>query len=353
MASFEKSNNGKWSVRFRVVELGECIQKRLSGFNLKREAESAYQDYMSTFKATAEPAKTTFDVLFSAYKKTLVGSVKDSTYISNESIIRCQIIPYFGKMIVEKVSVSDIQIWKKKIEHLSYNYKSKLFVMLGTLFSFANKYFDIVNKAYIKVPNFKDTKVHNFDYWTKDEFNQFISVVDDNLLKTLYSFLYYTGCRKGEAIGLHWKNVNFKSNTIKIENAVTYKTLTGVFAETLPKTKNSIRTIYINTKLMEMLKNIHVNTNPNDFVFGGQYPIAPETLRRNFFEYTEKAKVKRIKIHDLRHSHASLLISNGDGELATAYTIASRLGHKVEETFETYGHLFPSAQRKLIEKLDD
>ena len=77
-----------------------------------------------------------------------------------------------------------------------------------------------------------------------------------------------------------------------------------------------------------------------------------QTLQHAFERYTKKAGVKQIRIHDLRHSHVSLLINKGENQLSTIYVIAARLGDSVEMIFKTYGHLFPSSQKEILEKIN-
>ncbi len=89
--------------------------------------------------------------------------------------------------------------------------------------------------------------------------------------------------------------------------------------------------------------------NNNWFVFGGCEPLSDQTIRRRLNEYADKAGVKRIRVHDLRHSHASLLINKGQNILI----VSQRLGHSdVTQTLNTYSHLMPNVQKQIISALD-
>lgn len=88
---------------------------------------------------------------------------------------------------------------------------------------------------------------------------------------------------------------------------------------------------------------------PDWFVFGGEEPLSDQTIRRRLNEYADKAGVKRIRVHDIRHSHASLLINKGQNILI----VSQRLGHSdVTQTLNTYSHLMPNVQRQIINALD-
>lgn len=154
-------------------------------------------------------------------------------------------------------------------------------------------------------------------FGTEDEFAQFISCVNDFRDKTVFAFLYLTGCGKGEALALRWKDINLETRLVDIH-------------ATLTKTSDS------------------------PFVFGSENTIffSFSTLEHAFKRYIKKSKVKAIRIHDLRHSHVSLLINKGGNQLAKLYVIAARIGDSVEMVLKTYGHMFLSTQKDIIERLN-
>ena len=179
--------------------------------------------------------------------------------------------------------------------------------------------------------------------------------VDDLKYRTVFAFLYLTGTRKGEAIGLKWEDIDFENKSVKINKTLTKDTLDGKYKLTSPKSKNSTRTILLPDALVLLLSEYKKEAEPreSDFVFGkGSDPLPFQTLLNRFNQYIKQSGVKKIRIHDLRHSHVSLLINKGENDLSTIYIIAERIGDNVEQIYKTYGHLFPNKQSDLVKKLD-
>ena len=158
--------------------------------------------------------------------------------------------------------------------------------------------------------------------------------------------LYWTGIRIGELLALTPKDIDILKKTISITKS--YQRLDGRDIITPPKTPKSIRIIAIPEFLAADLQ---------DYINGLYEPQEEERLFKVTKHYFEKeikrgiraSGIKKIRIHDLRHSHCALLIEMGSAPLE----IAERLGHeRVETTMNTYGHLYPNKQRQLSNKLE-
>ena len=217
-------------------------------------------------------------------------------------------------------------------------------------------------KVYPKMTNFTNpTEIKKeMLFFTFEEFSKFISQADNLKKKVTYEILYYCGLRKGELRGLQWKDINFNKRELSITKQITDQGGTVKdfhFAE--PKTKSSIRTLPVAKALLNHLKMLKEEEekasdfNNNYFICGDAFPICSHTIADWKNAMCEKAGVKQIRIHDFRHSCASLLINNG----ATVPTVSKFLGHtKIEETLNTYTHIFDSALTgvvDIIDKLDD
>lgn len=162
-----------------------------------------------------------------------------------------------------------------------------------------------------------------------------------------FTVLYFTGMRSGELLALTWKDIDLENNTIQINK--TYQRIKKKDVITVPKTPCSIRNVVIFDYLTDIIKSYKAKIyrpHVNDRIF-------PFTKHRLGYEITQNCKksgVKKIRIHDLRHSHASLLIELGFSPLL----IAERLGHEnVETTLNTYAHLYPNKQNELANKLQN
>lgn len=162
--------------------------------------------------------------------------------------------------------------------------------------------------------------------------------------------MYETGCRKGEAFALSWDDIDSKNKTVKISKNLTRKTTEGPWKIVSSKNKTSNRTVSLSNRLCEILKKHKEQCSSYQFVFGGAAPLAEKTVTRYFDAAIDKAGVKRIRIHDLRHSCASFLISKG----VSIVGVSKRLGHKdVKQTLNTYSHLMPNEAQKIVDIFED
>ena len=158
--------------------------------------------------------------------------------------------------------------------------------------------------------------------------------------------LYWTGMRLGELLALTIGDVDFEKCTISISKS--YQRLSGKDIITEPKTPKGKRIItipqFLVIDLQDYIRGIY-EPESNDRLF----PITKYYLEHEMQRGIKESGVKRIRIHDLRHSHSSMLVEMGFSPLE----IADRLGHeKIETTLNTYSHLYPNKQEKLAERLD-
>lgn len=361
MASFEKSANGKWSVRFRAYENGITKNKRLSGFKTKREADIAYMKFMAT--AETPPKKESCLPLAQLFENYCVFSehrIKESTLYDMRTTCQRHILPYFEKFAsVNEIKKLDILKWQNTLneQNLSYKYKSKIRTYLVSIWKFGQRYYDIETDPISGVESFRRTEARKeMQVWTEQEFSAFIDATDDIVYRCLFSFLYLTGARKSEALALRWTDIDLENKTARIEKSITRRfdkvKHPGVsYIETTPKNIYSVRTVDLPQSLTNLLAAYKWcdSCNDNEFVFGGEEPLANSTIARAFDEGIKKSSVKKIRIHDLRHSHASILIGKG----LDIVSVAKRLGHaNIEETLNTYAHFLPQNKEKILNAIE-
>ena len=184
-------------------------------------------------------------------------------------------------------------------------------------------------------------------FWTRQEFQTFIEVMKDRPASyAVFMTLYFTGIREGELLALTPSDIDFEKKTLTVNKS--YQHLGREDIITTPKTPKSNRTIPIPdglcTCLQEYMSHCY-GLQKDDRLF----PYTKSFLYHEM-EYSCKASgVKRIRVHDIRHSHASLLVEMGFSPLL----IAERLGHeKVQTTMDTYSHLYPNKQVEVARQLD-
>lgn len=356
MASYEQNENRMWSVRFYYAEFGKMKKKRLSGFKTKKEAEQAYSKYITTHVASnvSQYSNMTFFALYDSYIEYAKNRLKVSTLYDIKNIYTNKILPIFANMKFYSITKKDIFLWQQQLDNskYSYNYKRKQRDYLYNIFQYAIFYYDLPVNPVSQVEPFKRMEAKKeMEIWSEQEFLKFIAEVKNPVYKTFFSFLYLTGCRKGEAFALTWNKIDFDKQTVTINHSLTRKT-PGKPYEIVSTKTNNIRTILLPQTLLLMLQELkesQQNYKITNFVFGETYPLAEQTTTRAFESAIKKAGVKKLHLHCLRHSHASYLISQGE----SIVMVSKRLGHAtVEQTLNTYSHLMPNEEAKMISKLE-
>ncbi len=265
------------------------------------------------------------------------------------------IIPYFGDYNIHEINESVYVEFQNKLlkEDKSYNYLRNIHYLTVAFLDYCIKFLDLKKNVARNVGNFNPNcnSGSKSDFYTLKEFKKFIKKVDNNVYKQFFNLMFYTGTRPGEAMALKFKNINKRK--IKIESTIDEH---GERKIGTPKTRSSIREINIDRKLYkDIIKlkkyymNKYKNFNDDYFIFGGIKPLAPTTIRRKIKEASTKAKVKYIKIHDFRHSHATLL---SDKKIPLKL-IQQRLGHaNLSTTVNTYIHVNREQEKRVIKTLN-
>lgn len=262
-----------------------------------------------------------------------------------------------AKTPTDEINPINVQNWQLKLaKEFSPNYIRIVQGMLSIAFDRA-VVLGIAKKNPSRMIGNIKSKKSKVDFWTLEEFQKVISLLYRGDYYEYYLFvsfwvLFMTGLGIGEAAALQWSDIDFDTGLLGVTKTLYYKSMTEYkFVE--PKTRASIRTIYIDTDTLNELKtwrNVQQKVLKNcDFVLSyNGIPTSKHTLPRALEKLAGLAGVHRIKIHALRHSRASLLISMGENPLL----IKERLGHeKIQTTLGTYGHLYPNTNLEVAKKL--
>lgn len=335
---------------------GNKKQYEKSGFKTLKDAKEQERLFLNSMKEKPITLMT-FQELYDIYikKKTMV--LKPQSLRATKSKFKNHILPFFKDYDINKIDNKIYLNWQEYIlnKKFGYKYNSSLHGCMVSIFNYAMD-FDYLDKNIAsKVKNFsKKDYVEKINYWELEEFNKFINVVDNKILKDLYSLLYYTGIRLGECLALNWDD--FKDNYIDINKTIAKGKMNNDYVITSPKTAKSKRKVYLDSKSIQMLNELKdyysgfCGFNNKWFIFGGYKPMSQTTIGRRKNEYCKKANVKQIKIHDFRHSHASLLISNG----MPITIVSERLGHADKSiTLNVYSHLFKSDTDKVVNMINN
>ncbi len=308
-------------------------------------------NYENEFKASVavEPdmqMNKFIDIYFSDKRNEL----KESSMRNKRHMMNKHILPYFSTKKLNEITPADIIQWQKIIQekNLSKTYERMIQNQINALFNHAQRIYNLKENPCKKVKRMGKSDADKLDFWTKEEYDTFISGVDKrNEDYLMFEILFWTGIREGELLALTLSDFDMSNNLLHINK--TYHRINGKDVISTPKTDNSVRTIIIpNFLKKEVQKYIgqHYGLPENERLF----PILARTLQKRLKKYEEKSGVKPIRVHDLRHSHVAYLINQGVEPLI----IKERLGHKnIQITLNTYGHLYPSRQKEIAEMLDE
>ena len=347
MKAEKDKKTGKWLIQYRYTDWqGKRRKSTKRGFATKREAEEWLRNFLITQKADFDMK---FENFWKMYYADMETRLREHTMRTKKYIVELKILPYFGNKRVNDITAADIRQWQNELIKMGYSptYLKTINNQLSAIFNYAVRYYDLKSNPCAKAGSMGKSKAEEMDFWTGEEFRRFIdSVMNKRLSYMVFMTLYWTGMRLGELLALNPKDVDLEKRTISITKS--YQRLGKKDVITPPKTPKSKRVITIPEFLAADIKDYMdslYDLQENDRLF----PITKYYLEHEMQRGIKESGVKRIRVHDLRHSHASMLIELGFSPLE----IANRLGHeKVETTLNTYAHLYPNKQTKLAERLD-
>ena len=346
MKAENDKKTGKWLIQYRYTDWqGKRRKSTKRGFATKREAEEWLRNFLITQKADFDMK---FEDFWKMYCADMETRLREHTMRTKKYIVELKILPYFGNKRVNDITAADIRQWQNELIKMGYSptYLKTINNQLSAIFNYAVRYYDLKSNPCAKAGSMGKSKAEEMDFWTGEEFRKFIdSVMNKRLSYMAFMTLYWTGMRLGELLALNPKDVDLKKRTISITKS--YQRLGKKDVITPPKTPKSKRVItipeFLATDIKDYMDSLY-DLQEDDRLF----PITKYYLEHEMQRGIKESGVKRIRVHDLRHSHASMLIELGFSPLE----IANRLGHeKVETTLNTYAHLYPNKQTKLAERL--
>lgn len=315
------------------------------------------------------PSRMTIGELYEQYDEYHAIDTKKASHNTMMKRLRIWVLPYFQDRRLDKLTQQDLANWKVEINksHLALVSKQNVYCAFVAMLNYAVK-LDIIPKNNLSVlGNFKDNAVLSkppepIHYYTSEQFEKFISEarktaksIMDWDFYTFFCIAYFTGCRKGEIHALKWSDI--KGNTLQIRRSISQK-LEGISdLETGTKNKSSMRDLQLPEPLIEVLNEHKARYkdwakerfSEDKRICGFDKPLRDTSIDNRNRKYAKAAGLPRIKIHDFRHSHASLLANEG----INIQEVARRLGHSnVQETWNTYAHLYPREEERAIDVLN-
>lgn len=387
MAKFEKYKkaNGSENWMFQTYlgldpSTGKPKRTTRRGFRTKKEAQLAEArlklEVQNKGFETASKSVPTYHEVYLMWLEVYKHNVQESTLHKTIKLFENHILPAYGNLKIDRISVpvcqKSIHQWFKKTK----NYKA-INRYAGKVFTYAvsigltddNPTLKI--NVPVNVAKIEDEKDDLGNFYTREELNHFLSCVATEANRTkstkwlaFFQILGYTGLRKGEALALNWQDINFDNATLKVSKAITRGLNNRIIIQP-PKTRSSNRKISLDRDTLDILKTwkeeqalinstlLYESTDFNQLIFTNtkNEVINPAKPYQEMVKIYDRYSIdKRIKLHGFRHTHCSLLFESN----ATIKQVQDRLGHgDISTTMNVYAHVTPSSKEQIATDFAD
>lgn len=337
MPVYKDKQRGTWYVKIYstdpVTNKRNQITKR--GFSTKREASFWEAEYNVAPKLQTTITFREMDEKYIAFK----NARKESTREQERSRVNKYVS--FADVAMSKITKAMLIDWYTDLikMDISTSVKNYCIGVVKAVFKYAHECYDLPNDAAVLKKLKRSSKKDEMITWTPEEFDQFISAVTLAHYNNIFTFMYWTGCRRGEALAL--RKQDYHDGKIRIHHQLKYEK--DGFMEL--KTDSSERTITLIAPLRARMDAITAQIGKDEYLFGFQHPLPITNLQRYFTRGIKESGVKKIRIHDLRHSFATNAIANGVNIVA----LSKYLGHStIQQTLETYVHALEKTDDELV-----
>jgi integrase len=353
MPAYKDDKTGRWFASFYFTNWqGKSEKKMKRGFATKREALVWERSFLHQKNGDLNMS---FAAFVEVYKKDVRSRIREHTWMTKEPIIDTKLLPFFGDKKVSEIRTKDVIAWQNQMmdfrnksgKAYSPTYLKTLHNQLSAILNHAVRHYELKENVAAKVGPIGKKEATEMLFWTKEEYFKFAdAMMDKSVSYYAFEVLYWCGLRLGELLALTPADFDFAKETVSITKS--YQRLKGEDVITAPKTPKSVRVVQMPTVLAEEMQEylgMLYGIEDDERIF----QISKSYLHHEMDRGSKAAGVKRIRVHDLRHSHVSLLIEMGFSALA----IAGRVGHESIDITYRYAHMFPSTQLEMAEKLND
>lgn len=353
MPVYKDEERKTWYASFYYTNWnGEKKKKKKRGFKTQREAKEYEREFKIKY---AESPQITFNTLYNEYIKDIEHRIRVSTLNLKKSIYKLKILPYFKDRIISEIKPGDIRKWQnamlemkseKTTKGFSPGHLYKINAELSEIFKFGVNFYGLSFNPCDKVGHVgSPSKKTEMNFWTIDEYNVFIAAEEKKHYHLCFDMLFWGGFRIGEVLALTPKKIDREKKAVYIDS--TYQRINGKDHIGPPKSKNSYRTVelpdFVYNELIDYVDSIY-ELGEDDRVFNFQ----SQSLNYELSKLSKITGIKKIRVHDLRHSHVSLLIELG----FQSHAIAGRIGDTVATVDSTYAHLYPNIGQRIVQSLE-
>lgn len=352
MPAYKDPKSGKWLVKFSYKDWrGKTRFTTKRGFSTKRDA---LQYEMSFKMRIAGDMNMTFREFVEVYQKNRYPRIRTSTQECKDWIIERKLLPYFGDMRVADIKATDIIEWQNELMSIilpktgkpySETYLKTIHNQMNAIMNYAVRFYDLKENPVARAGAIGCKDAKEMKFWTLEEYKKFSEeMMEEPLAFYCFELLYWTGIREGELLALGYNDFDLEAGTVSITK--TYQIIKGKPHIGPPKTEKGRRVVQMPKTLTDEIKDyFELCADKNA---PRAFPITKYYLSYNLKKGCERSGVCKIRVHDLRHSHVSLLISLG----YTPVDIGKRVGHESITITLRYAHMFPSVQEKMANSLD-
>lgn len=325
----------------------------------KHEAEEEEAKFIvNTANAMVNSSNITFKQVYNEYSSNKKLNFKPQTIIKENNMFK-----HLSSINGVKINAFNVNQYKKLklyIDDLPFtaHYKNKILGVLRRIIEYSHKYYNTSIAILPYIENYKSVNQFKkeMDFFTLEEYQLFSSNLDHLEWHTFFDILFFLGLRQGEAQALTWNDIDFIKKEIKVNKTLTTKIKGIKWTISTPKTRNSIRILPLPKNVLNELKNMYNQAicykhfKKDLFVFGMIKPFSESNIQRVKNITCDKTGLRRIRIHDFRHSCASMLINQG----ASISLVSKYLGHSnITITLNTYTHLYKSELVNITDKINN
>ncbi|GAA0313545.1 tyrosine-type recombinase/integrase [Bacillus carboniphilus] len=337
---------------------GKRKQKWFSGYDKKKDAERDLPIILNDINqgTFVEPANETYMSYLEKWIKNKKSQIKPTTLDTYQRLLRVHIIPGLGHLKLGKMNrlhIKEFYSYLEEEKELAPASIKKIHTVIRSSLSDALEDGLIAKNisAGIKTPRIGRSEIK---VWDEVQLMNFLNAIKAETLYIAFHLPAMTGMRRSEVLGIRWKDIDFENKILRVVTTITTK------GKSDGKTQNSYsRPIDLDDGTIAELKNRKKQVAKDKLKAGTAYddqdlvvctslgkPISPRNLNRLWYKLRDKVDIPNIRFHDLRHTHATLMLLQG----IPAKVVSERLGHaSIQTTLNTYGHLLPSIQKEAIQ----
>ena len=346
-----KSGKTMWYANFYYTEwTGEKRHICKRGFKTQRDAK----DYERSFlDQQVNSCDIPFYSLVENYMEDMEHRLKPTTMENKRFIIETKLLPYFGKQKICDIDTIKVRKWQNELisyrdengKPFSQTYLKTVNNQLSAIMNYAVSHYRLQSNPCLAAGSMGRSNADEMNIWTQEEYEKFSNAISKSSMKLAFDILFYTGMRSGELLALTPADI---LSTKRIDINKNYAKVKGQELFLEPKTPKAKRCIsipnFLYNDILDYISKLY-GIEQGDRIFY----FTKSALDKEIKRVAAAAGLPAIRVHDLRHSHASMLIEMG----FTALEIADRLGHEsIKTTLDTYSHLYPDKDQKLADRLN-